>query len=492
MTNKEGEKKVGNFWENKYKSLPIQAKASCYFLICSFFQRGISTVTTPVFTRLLSTEEYGQYNVFNSWMNIITVFVTLNLSYGVYAQGLVKFEEEKKLFTSSLQGLTLFLVVVWTVVYLLFRDFWNFLFHLTTVQVLAMLVMIWTTAVFNFWAAEQRAMYKYRALVAVTIGVSLAKPIVGVLFVILAEDKVTARILGLMLIELAGYTAFFFIHMYRGKRFFSRKFWVYALGFNIPLIPHYLSQTVLNSADRIMIRDMVGAEEAGIYSLAYSISLIMTLFNTALMNTISPWIYQKIKLNKVEDIAPIAYITLVGIAGANLLLIAFAPEVVRIFAPASYYGAIYVIPPVAMSVYFLYCYDLFAKFAFYYEKIGFIMAASVAGAVLNIVLNYFFIRLCGYKAAGYTTLVCYIIYCVCHYLFMDKVCDQFCSGIRPYDVRKIVRITILFLGAGFILLFLYNYVFIRYGMIAIVCITAIIRRRELSTLVKRVISVKKV
>ena len=91
MTNKEGEKKVGNFWENKYKSLPIQAKASCYFLICSFFQRGISTVTTPVFTRLLSTEEYGQYNVFNSWMNIITVFVTLNLSYGVYAQGLIIF-----------------------------------------------------------------------------------------------------------------------------------------------------------------------------------------------------------------------------------------------------------------------------------------------------------------------------------------------------------------------------------------------------------------
>ena len=489
MVVREGGKRKEKHWK-KYRTLPVQAKASLWFLICSFFQRGVSTVTTPVFTRLLSTEEYGRYNVFNSWMSIITVFVTLNLFYGVYAQGLVKFEEEKKIFTSSLQGLTLVLVIVWTVLYLLVHDFWNDLFHLTTVQMLAMFVMMWTAAVFNFWAAEQRALYKYQALVAVTIGVSLAKPIVGILFVVLTEDKVTARILGLMLVEVAGYTALFFIHMYRGKTFFSRKFWLYALRFNIPLIPHYLSQTVLNSADRIMIKNMVGAEEAGIYSLAYAISLIMTLFNTALMNTISPWIYQKIKAKKTEDIAPIAYITLVGIAGANLLLIAFAPEAVKIFAPATYYEAIYVIPPVAMSVYFLYCYDLFAKFAFYYEKTGFIMAASVAGATLNLVLNYIFIRLCGYWAAGYTTLVCYMIYCVCHYLFMNKVCDKFCSGIRPYNMRKIAGITISFLGAGFILLFTYDYPVARYGIIAIFCIVTIIKHRAIIVFAKQVISTK--
>lgn len=481
-----------NQLREKYGVLPVQAKASFWFLICSFFQKGISTVTTPVFTRLLSAEEFGRYNVFNSWMNIITVFVTLNLFYGVYAQGLVKFEEERKVFTSSLQGLTLVLVALWTAIYFLFHDFWNEIFQLTTIQMLAMNIMIWTTAVFNFWAAEQRVFYKYRALVAVTFGVSLAKPLVGIWFVISAEDKVTARILGLMLVELAGYTIFFCVHMYHGKKFFSERFWLYALRFNIPLVPHYLSQSVLSSADRIMIKDIVGPEEAGIYSLAYSISLIMTLFNTALINTISPWIYQKIKAKKTEDIAPIAYVTLVGIAVVNLVLIAFAPEAVRIFAPKSYYEAIYIIPPVAMSVYFLYCYDLFAKFAFYYEKTGFIMAASVAGAVLNTVLNYIFIHLCGYQAAGYTTLVCYMIYSVCHYLFMNKVCDKFCSRIRPYDIRIIAAITILFLGAGFILLFAYQYPFVRYGVIITACITAVIKRRDAIALIKRLTSVKKI
>lgn len=472
----------------KYKLLPLQAKASFWFLVCSFFQKGISVVTTPIFTRLLSTAEYGQYNVFNSWLSIITIFVTLNLFYGVYTQGLVKFEEEREVFTSSLQGLTLILVCAWTVVYLLFRSFWNSMFSLTTVQMLAMFVMIWTSAVFNFWASEQRVLYKYRALVLITIIVSLAKPIIGILFVVLAEDKVTARILGLVLVEFAGYTALFILQMYRGKKFFSAKFWRYAIGFNIPLVPHYLSQTVLNSADRIMIKDMVGAEEAGIYSLAYSIALIMTLFNTALMNTVSPWIYQKIKAKRIKDIASIAYITLMAIAGVNLLLIAFAPEAVRIFAPSTYYEAVYVIPPVAMSVYFMYGYDLFAKFAFYYEKTGFIMAASVAGAILNIVLNYFFILLYGYRAAGYTTLVCYIIYSVCHYLFMNQVSDRFCDGIRPYDRKKIMKITIPFLAAGFLLLFTYDYPFARYGAITIICIFVFIKWEKIVISVRKIVN----
>ena len=70
------------------------------------------------------------------------------------------------------------------------------------------------------------------------------------------------------------------------------------MRFNLPLIPHYLSQTILNSADRIMIERITDAEQAGIYSLAYSVSLVMTLFNTALMQTLSPWIYEKIKKGK--------------------------------------------------------------------------------------------------------------------------------------------------------------------------------------------------
>lgn len=463
----------------RYRKCSIQVKASFWFLICAFLQKGISVITTPIFTRLLSTAEYGKFNVFTSWLGIITLFVSLNLSCGVYTQGLVKFEDEENVFSSALQGLSTILVVGWAVLYFVLRFFWNHLFSLSTVQMLSMLAMIWATAVFGFWAAAQRVHYQYKMLVFVTLVVSIAKPIVGVFFVIHAEDKVTARILGLAMVELIGYSALFWIQMVRGKKFFVGKFWKHALLFNIPLIPHYLSQTVLNSADRIMIDRMVGADEAGIYSLAYSISMIMLLFNTSLMQTISPWIYRKIKEEEIGDIAPVAYTTLIAIAIVNILLITFAPEVVAIFAPASYYDAIWVIPPVAMSVYFMYSYDLFAKFAFYYEKTKFIMTGSVIGAVLNIVLNYIFINRFGYRAAGYTTLVCYAVYSIGHYVFMNKVCDEFCGGIRPYNVRIYLLITVSFVLVGFALLFIYRFVLLRYVICGILFGVIVLQRKRL-------------
>ena len=107
----------------KYTDLPIQVKASMWFFVCAFLQKGISFITTPIFTRLLSTSEYGQYNVYTSWMSVLIVIVTLNLYCGVYSRGLVKFEDERSSFTSALQGLTITLVLIWTAIYLIFHKY---------------------------------------------------------------------------------------------------------------------------------------------------------------------------------------------------------------------------------------------------------------------------------------------------------------------------------------------------------------------------------
>lgn len=477
--------------KNKYQNMPVQVRASLWFLICSFLQKGISMLSTPMFTRILTTTEYGAYNVFNSWLGIITIFVSLSLSGGVYTQGLVKYEHDRKVFSSSLQGLTTTLTILWTVVYFTFRSFWNGLLGLSTVQILAMLIMIWTTAIFGFWSNEQRVEYKYKALVIITLLVSLFKPIIGVIFVLLAHDKVTARILGLVLVELVGYSGLYILQMKRGKVFFSAQYWKYALAFNLPLIPHYLSQIVLSSADRIMISKMIGDSEAGIYSLAYALSSIMLLFNSSLMQTLNPWIYQKIKAKRIKEIEPVAYTSLIIVATVNLMLILLAPEAVALFAPNAYHEAIYAIPPIALSVYFMYSYDLFAKFAFYYEKTNLIMIASVIGAILNIILNYIFIDMFGYIAAGYTTLVCYMVYSIAHYKLMNIVCEHNCEGIKPYDTRRILVITVPFVAAGFVFLATYDYPIVRYGIIVIAIIIAAVLRNRIIGVLQGMLALKK-
>lgn len=475
---------------NKYKSLPIQIKASFWFLICAFLQKGISFITTPIFTRLLSTTEYGQYNVFYSWFSILAVIVSLNLSSGVYSRGVVKFENDRNVFSSSLQGLTLTLVGMWTVIYLLFHDFWNHIFELTTVQMLFMLLMIWETAVFNFWSMEQRVDFKYRGLVFISLLASVASPLLGIILVSISDDKVTARIFGLALVQILAYSWLFFAQMIRGKKFLSIAYWKHALDFNIPLIPHYLSMSVLNGADRIMIGKLVNDSSAGIYSLAYSLSQIMTIFNTALLQTIEPWLYKKIRDKKIEDIAKVAYPAFILIALVNLALIALAPEAVAIFAPKEYYNAIWVIPPVTMSVFFMFSYTFFAVFEFYYEKTKLIAIATVAGALLNIILNYIFIQIFGYYAAGYTTLVCYMIYAAFHFIFMKKICHQYLNGAEPYNAKTYVCIAVLFMAVGFVFLFSYNYPVMRYILIVMMVVLAVIKRNFLIGDVKGLINAK--
>lgn len=475
--------------KEKCKYVNVEVKASFWFLICSFFQRGISVITTPIFTRLMTTQEYGQYSVFQSWMDIMTIFVSLKLYAGVFLQGIVK-QTDKNRFAAAMQGLSFTLFIIWGIIVCSFHSFFTKLTSLTAVQLVAMLSLIWTTGVFSYWSVEQRTINNYKPLIVITLLTSFLKPMLGIVLVIESDDKVTARILGLAFVELLFYVSLFIKDMKKGKCFCDKAIWKYALSFNLPLLPHYLSMAVLNSSDRIMIKYYAGESKAGIYSLAYSIALIMTLFNSALLQTVEPWLYKKINANEQRDIPKVGYVTLILIAFVNIILIAFAPEAVKIFAPAEYMEAIWIIPSVAMSVYFMFAYSLFAAFEFYFEKTRYITVATLIGAIANIVLNMIFIPVFGYYAAGYTTLVCYMVFAIMHYWFMTKICRQKFSKERLFDIKILLKITISFMGIGMLFLISYSQVFIRYGLIIILLIVIGIKRNELKNILLRLINIK--
>lgn len=464
----------------KYKSIPVQVRASFWFLICTVLQRSISIITTPIFTRLLTTEEYGQYSVFLSWMGILTCFVTMYIYSGIYPQAIVKFEEERSQYSSAMQGLTIALVTAWLCVYFILINFWNKLFSLNTSQMLAMFVIMWANAIFGFWSAEQRVEYRYRKLVIVTLIEAILQPVLCVVLIQLSNnDKVTGLVWGIAIATFLSYIALLIRQLLKGKVFFSKKIWSYSLKLAIPLIPHYISTVLLNSSDRIMIQKLVGDGQAGIYNLAYTVSICGTLINQAMLQTLQPWIFQKIKADKYEEIKKVAYPALVVIAVVNLLVVLFTPELIRLFGPESYHDAIWVMPPIAMSVFFMFMYNLFSTFEFYYEKSSYVSAATVIGAALNIALNYVFIKQYGYYAAGYTTLFCYIVFAVAHYLFMRRICRKEINNTIVYDVKILILISVAFLLCGFALMVTYDYQLLRYGIVAAVIVAGFILRKKL-------------
>ena len=476
--------------KQKYLGLPVQIKASAWFFICSILQKGISTITTPIFTRILSSAEYGMFNVFSSWSGMIGTIVILCLPWGIYEQGYIKLDtvREKEKYTSALMGVMTTLCMLWWVIYIPLRDSINRQLALSSFQVGCMFAMFWTTSLFSFWSIKQRISYKYRSLVVITLVSSFFKPLLGIILVMDSEDKVTARIMGLAVVEILCFSWIFISQLKRDRSFFDKKVWSYAFKFNIPLVPHYLSQTILSGADRIMIEKFDGADKTGIYSLAYSISVLMTIANNSLLNTLSPWVMKRIKNNNISDIPKKIYPAIIFVAVINIILMLLAPEIVKVFAPEEYYDAIYVITPVTMSVPFMFLYGLFAIFEMYYEKTKMISVATFISAGFNIVLNYIFINKYGYLAAGYTTLVCYIIYALFHYVSMEKACKENFDGYGVFNPKVIGTISVTSLLLGVLIGYSYSHSAIRLAIIIVVAILGLIYYKKIIEYIKNILN----
>ena len=86
------------------------------------------------------------------------------------------------------------------------------------------------------------------------------------------------------------------------------------------------------------------------------------------------------------------------VAVLTIVAMLFGPELIKIFATEEYYQAIWIIPPVAMSVFFNSIYSVFVNIEFYYEKTKYVMYVTVVLAGLNIVLNYIGIKICGFSS----------------------------------------------------------------------------------------------
>lgn len=471
---------------NKYNQIPAPAKASLWFLICGFLQKGISMLTTPVFTRVMTEMEYGRFTVYNSWLGILQIVVSLNLASSVYTLGLVKFEEDQDRFSSSMLGLSTTCVLIFGVIYGLFSDVINQWTDLTTVLMTAMLVDIWAHAAYQFWSNRERVHYRYKKLVILTLAYVVLRPLLGVIFVMQADvnAQVEARVLTTVLVNFTLFSALYISITKKGKQFFNKKYWIYALKFNLPLLPHYLSQIVLNQSDRLMINEICGPEETAYYSVAYTIAMVLLVLNVSISSTMNPWIYKSIKNNHTQKIGKVSYGVLAVIALLNLVVILFAPEILQILAPDSYGAALWVIPPVTVSVYFMFLYDLFASFEYYYEKTRYVVVATVIGAVLNVVLNAVLIPVFGFVAAGYTTLFCYILYAMAHYDFMRKVCRQYMGGTKVYNVKIILAMGLGLLVCAFAIMLLYETTWVRYGIVAVILAAVIWKRNAILSLLR--------
>lgn len=468
----------------KYKESPIQAKASLWYTVCNILQKGISFLIVPIYVRILTTAEYGQYSVFQSWRDTLIIFATLNLYCGVFTKAMVDHEKDRDRYTSCMQGLTTLITGCLFVVYLLGQTFWNRIFAMDTVTMLLMFAYFILYPAFSFWSVRQRVEYKYVRMVVITLVVAVVIPAVSIALLLTTNLRTKAVIWGYLIVQCAVGSVFYFLQFIRGKKLYVKQYWVDALKFNIPLIPHYLSLIVLGQSDRIMIRHYCGDDKVGIYNLAYQVSMVMNVFIGAVNGSLVPWSYEKLRDKQYGKIKDIATKLCAAIAVCTMGIVLVAPEIIKILGTSDYAAAVWVIPAVAISGYFTFCYSLFSTIEFYYGATKFVMVASCVGAGLNVVLNAIFIPRFGFVAAGYTTMVCYLVFMIMHYVFMKKICRQNMNGKKAYNVPFIALSCVLLCGASAVCMAIYHLVWVRLVIILLTLMFAWINKKKVFEMIR--------
>lgn len=446
---------------NFYFNISAPVKAAVWFTICNVVQKSISFLTTPIFTRLLTTEQYGEYTTYSSWYQIISIFATLNLYYGVYNNGMTKFYDDRKRFTASMQGLCTIITCCVFALYILFHDFWNDVMGMSTLYTCTMFIELMFIPAYYFWSSSERYDYKYKTLIIVSLLIAVGSPILSIIAVVNTEYKAEARILSLASVQIIIGVWFYIYNFVQGKQLINKRYWKYALKFNLPLIPHYLSSVILGQSDRIMISNILGKSEAALYAVAYNVALVMNIVINAINNSFTPYMYKCMKSQNYYGIRNSSKFLVIFIGIISLISITLGPEIISVIAAPAYRDAKWAIPPIAASVFFMFLYPLFSNIEFYFDKTLYIMIASCLGAILNLVLNHLLILPYGYYAAGYTTLLCYIVYSFAHYFCASYLCRKNQISRKIFDIKLIFVMSLTVIIAMFLLLLLYPYPIIR-------------------------------
>ena len=145
-----------------------------------------------------------------------------------------------------------------------------------------------------YWMARKRYEYSYRAIILTTIAISLGNAGLGLLAVLLNEQKDLARIVSCVLVQCIVGGILYIVNLKYVRKAFCWDYVKFALLFNLPLLPHYAAMYVLDAFDRIMIQAMVGFSAAALYSVACNLGNVLKIVTNSINNSIVPWMYEKL------------------------------------------------------------------------------------------------------------------------------------------------------------------------------------------------------
>lgn len=441
----------------KAKYNPIQAGVS--YTIGNILIKGIPFLTLPIFTRLMSTSDFGIYNIYISYESIVGIVLGCGLS-GTIRVAKVKLKSQFEEYISAIFLLQSLLDLAFGILGLLLFSIVKKESWMTPILLSVLFLNCLCTQIYNISSAKfaingevKKNLFFSFLLTGLNVGCSLLLCVFA-----FKNNRYLGRIYGTVLAGLAV-SLLLFINQIRktGLKKVNKVFWEFGIQMGLPLIFHSLSLTILAQSDKIMIESMVGISEAGIYSLAVTLSGIVSVIVTSVDNAWAPWFYAKLQSKSYKDIVTYNSYMVLIVSMGFLMITVISPEIIKLMSMKEYWNSIFVFPILILSVLYNFFYLIPVNFEYYHMNTRYIAFSTVVTAILNILLNIYFIGRWGYMAAAYSTALSKCVLFMMHWMRAWKI-----EKIELVDVSAILISGVITILGVFLTVFFADVWGIRY------------------------------
>ena len=452
---------------------------SILVIVGFIFNKAISFIMIPVLTRILTTSDYGKISTYAAWMALLAYIIGMALEYSV-RNAYIDYKQDMERYMSALYGLSIVGASIIGVI-IFSANHW-FTHQMNDVLCICCILHVYVHALINYMNMKYTMYEQYIKRVSILVLPNLLSSIIGIVLIVLLKDnKYMGRIWGYIFVFIPLGIFILVSQIKKGKTFYDRSYWKYALVISLPMIAHGLSNVVLNNFDRILLSNLRNDSEAGIYSLVYNFSMIAIAFTTAIENIWIPWFTKNMEKGNYKAINKLVnvYIYVVVIIMCGILMV--APEVLMLMSAKEYWSGKIIIAPIVLSSFMIFLYSLHVAVEIYYKSSKYIAFNTFIAALLNIILDVILIPYFGVLGAAYTTLFSYMLSFLMHYRYSKKLNKD----LYPFKTY-VLPLLIVSIMTGISYLFLEKWI-VRWGIavvLGVIIIIAFINRNKIVNLLK--------
>lgn len=422
-----------------------QNRVAFFNILSTVLLNGISIITGPLFSRLLGDSGYGTLRIYNVWVSVIAILFTLQTQ-GTLVNARVEYPEEaQKRYQSSVMSLSLLVFLACSAAVLVLLKPISAMLKLEPALIGLMLLQAFGTFCVNFLNTKYTYEFKAGRNMVTSLAVTLVTLTLSVLLILHLpyETRYYGRIVAIAsTYGLIGIPVCILI-LARGKTFFNREYWKFCVALAIPAVFHNLSDLILGQSDQVMLQHMTDVATVGHYGYAWQFANILFVLFGALNKTWCPFFFEEMKQGKREAMMAKTrnFLELFTVLACGFVLL--TPEVFHIYAREDYWSGTTVIPLFVASYYINFLCTFPVNFEYYHKQTKVVAVVTIFSSLVNVVLNYFFIKAIGMHGAALATVLSHGLQLLLHYVYCRFRLKQ---GEYPFKIGLWAKFALGFLA----------------------------------------------